>query len=123
MLADPAYDSRPYQHHAYVKRGEYADQLAAWRERFPAERTLVIPYERFFADPAAGYAEVLRFLGLPDPESPPEFRAYNARRVTGMADATRARLRAHFAVPNRRLEEFLGMRMGWPEAEHEQVES
>ena len=42
MLADPAYDSRAYQHHAYVTRGEYADQLTAWRERFPAERMLVI---------------------------------------------------------------------------------
>jgi LPS sulfotransferase NodH len=122
MLADPGYDSRAYQHHAYVKRGEYADQLVAWRERFPAERTLVICYERFFADPRAGYAEVLRFLGLPDPTKPPEFRAYNARRATGMADETRARLRAHFAAPNRRLEELLGMSMGWPEAEHEQVE-
>ena len=122
MLADPGYDSHPYQHHAYVTRGEYADQLTAWRERFPAERMLVIGYERFFADPRAGYSEVLRFLGLPDPARPPDFKAYNARPASGMADETRARLRAHFAEPNRRLEEFLGMRMGWPEAEHEQVE-
>ena len=81
----------------------------------------MICYERFFADPKEGYAEVLRFLGLPDPGSPPEFRAYNARRVTDMADETRARLWVHLPPPNRRLEEFLGMSMGWPEAEHEQV--
>ncbi len=31
----------------------------------------------------------------------------------GMADETRARLRAHFAEPNRRLEEYLGTEMGW----------
>ncbi len=78
MLADPAYASRAMQHHAYVARGEYVDQLTAWRERFPAERTLVISYERFFADPETGYAEVLRFLGLPDAASPPRFKAYNA---------------------------------------------
>jgi hypothetical protein len=122
MLADPAYDSRAYQHHSYVARGEYAGQLAAWRERFPAERILVICYERFFADPQAGYAEVLRFLGLPDPVRAPDFKAYNARPAGGMADETRARLRAHFAEPNRRLEELLGMGMGWASAEHEQVE-
>ncbi len=122
MLADPGYSSRAMQHHAYVARGEYADQLAVWRERFPAERTLVICYERFFADPEAGYREVLRFLGLPDPAGPPRFKAYNARPAGGMADETRARLRAHFAEPNRRLEEYLGTEMGWPSGEHDRAE-
>lgn len=122
MLADPGYESSAYQHHSYLARGEYADQLTAWRERFPAERLLVICTERFFADPRAGYVETLRFLGLPDPGRMPEFKAYNARPATGMADETRARLRTHFAAPNRRLEELLGMGMGWPSAEHEQVE-
>ena len=31
----------------------------------------------------------------------------------GMGEETRARLQAHFAEPNRRLEEYLGMGMGW----------
>ncbi len=35
----------------------------------------------------------------------------------GMADETRARLRAHFAEPNRRLEEYLGTGMGWASRE------
>ena len=115
MLADPGYSSYPLQHHSYVARGEYADQLAAWRAHFPAGRIHVIRAERFFAEPADEYAQVLRFLGLPDPARPPEFRAYNARPAAGMAAETRARLRAHFAEPTRRLEEDLGMRMGWPE--------
>jgi hypothetical protein len=122
MLADPGYSSRAMQHHAYVARGEYADQLAAWRERFPAERTLVISYERFFADPEAGYREVLRFLGLPEAASPPRFKAYNARPAGGMAEETRARLRAHFAEPNRRLEEYLGTEMGWASGDHDRAE-
>ena len=122
QLADPAYASRAMQHHAYVARGEYADQLTAWRERFPAERTLVISYERFFADPETGYAEVLRFLGLPDAASPPRFKAYNARPAGGMAEETRARLRAHFAEPNRRLEEYLGTEMGWASGAQQRAE-
>ena len=121
MLADPAYDSRAMQHHAYVTRGEYVDQLMAWRERFPAERTLVICYERFFADPKAGYSEVLRFLGLPEPASPPQFKAYNARPSAGMGEETRARLEAHYAEPNRRLEEYLGMGMGWASADQDRA--
>jgi len=81
----------------------------------------VLSYERFFADPAAGYAEVLRFLGLPDADRPPRFKAYNARPSAGMGEETRARLVAHFAEPNRRLEEYLGMGMGWPSAEQDRV--
>jgi Sulfotransferase domain len=122
MLADPAYDSAELQHHSYMARGEYVDQLIAWRGRYPAEQVLVICAERFFAEPAAVYAEVLRFLGLPDPADPPRFKAYNARPSKGMADETRARLRAHFAEPNRRLEEHLRMGMGWPSGEQERVE-
>jgi LPS sulfotransferase NodH len=119
MVADPGYDSRAMQHHAYLARGVYVDQIQAWRERYPADQMLVLSYERFFADPQAGYAEVLRFLGLPDPPDPPEFRAYNARPAAGMAEETRARLRAYFAEPNRRLEDYLGMGMGWPSTERD----
>jgi sulfotransferase family protein len=122
MLADPAYASRAVQHHAYVARGEYVDQLAAWREHFPAEQMHVICAERFFADPAGVYAGVLRFLGLPDPPKAPGFKAYNARPAAGMAAETRERLEAHYAEPNRRLEEFLGMRMDWASGARDRAE-
>jgi hypothetical protein len=39
-----------------------------------------------------------------------------------MAAETRERLEAHYAEPNRRLEEFLGMRMGWPAGERDRAE-
>lgn len=122
MLAHPSYSSFELQHHSYMARGEYVDQLIAWREHYPEEQVLVIGAERFFADPAATYTEVLRFLGLPDPPTTPSFKAYNARPTKGMADETRARLVAHFAGPTRRLEEYLGTTMGWASEEHERVE-
>jgi Sulfotransferase domain len=121
MLADPGYDSHELQHHSYLARGEYVDQVVAWREHFPEEQVLVICAERFFAEPAATYADVLRFLGLPHPPETPSFKAYNARPSKGMSAETRARLRAHFAEPNRRLEEYLGTTMGWASEEHERV--
>ena len=62
------------------------------------------------------------FLGLPDPPETPRFTAYNARPSKGMEQETRSRLVAHFAEPNRRLEEYLGITMGWASEEHEQVE-
>ena len=113
MLADAGYDSRALQHHAYVARGEYASQLEAWRERFAPEQIHVVIAEEFFADPAAAYAGVLEFLGLDMPPRPPQFKAFNARPAGGMAAETRERLAAHFAEPNRRLEEMLGRALDW----------
>jgi len=113
MLADPGYDSRAMQHHAYVARGEYAPQLEAWRSRFDPDQLHVIQAEEFFAEPAAVYGRVLEFLGLDMPARPPQFKAHNARPAGGMLPETRARLAEHFAEPNRRLEELLGRRRGW----------
>jgi len=113
MLADPGYDSRAMQHHAYVARGEYAPQLEAWRSRFDPDQLHVIQAEEFFAEPAAVYGRVLEFLGLDMPARPPQFKAHNARPAGGMLPETRARLAEHFAEPNRRLEELLGRRLGW----------
>jgi hypothetical protein len=39
-----------------------------------------------------------------------------------MAADTRERLEQHYSEPNRRLEEFLGMRMGWPAGERDRAE-
>jgi len=113
MLADPEYDSRGLQHHAYAARGEYASQLEAWRERFAPEQIHVIVAEEFFADPASAYGRVLEFLGLDMPPRPPQFKAFNARPAGGMAPETRERLAARFSEPNRRLEELLGRRLDW----------
>ncbi len=113
MLADPGYDSRALQHHAYAARGEYAPQLEAWRARFDPAQIHAIVAEEFFADPAAAYRGVLDFLGLPMPPRPPQFKAFNARPAGGMAAETRERLAARFAEPNRRLEKLLGRRLAW----------
>ena len=54
-----------HRHHAYRRRGQYAEQLHRLREHFPAERIHVIESEAFFEQPEATYAGVLDFLGLP----------------------------------------------------------
>ena len=113
MLADPGYDSPAMQHHAYAARGEYAPQLEAWRARFDPGQLHIVIAEEFFSEPAAAYRGVLEFLGLEMPQRPPQFKAHNARPAGGMAAATRDRLAAHFAEPNRRLEELLGRRLEW----------
>jgi hypothetical protein len=112
MREDPRYRSFAHQHHSYLARGEYAEQLAAWREHFRPERLLVLGSEQFFARPNECLARVLSFLEL-SPHAPPAYRAYNARSYAAMRPGTRARLARHYAAHNQRLYAMLGVDYGW----------
>jgi hypothetical protein len=112
MLADPSYNSFSYQHHTYLARGRYADQLEVWYSLFPKEQILVLRSEDLFADPDRTYREALAFLGVP-PVSLATYEAFNPRRYGEMNEATRQRLVEYFAKPNRRLYELLGVDFGW----------
>ncbi len=112
MIERPGYQSYSHQHHSYVARGMYLDQLTAWERELPAERMLVLQTERFSADPAVGMHEVFEFLGL-DPVLKDDYKKYNARPYADMNPATRERLAVTFDEPNRRLYEHLGTDFGW----------
>jgi hypothetical protein len=112
ILADPTYHSFAHEHHSYLAQGRYLDMLPRWRERFPPERLLILPSEQLYADPQAMLDRVLAFLGLP-PWELRDPRAYNYHPADELAEGTRRRLAAGFSEHNRRLAEFLGMRLGW----------
>jgi hypothetical protein len=50
----------------YSEHVDYVEQLRRYRDRFGAERMLVLIYDEFRADNAAALAQVLRFLGVDD---------------------------------------------------------
>lgn len=112
IVREPGYHSFDHQHHSYLARGRYIEQLQRWDRFFRRERILVVRSEDFFADPAGAYASVLAFLGLPA-WTPGRFPPHNAGRYDGMGPRTRDRLREHFAEPNRRLADRLGRDLGW----------
>jgi hypothetical protein len=112
MLADHSYNSYSHQHHSYMSRGEYAEQLERWFAVFPRERFLIIETGRFFKDPETGFGDVQRFLGIPV-QRRREFTAYNKSSRTPLDDAVIERLRRHFVPHNRRLYELLGEDFGW----------
>jgi hypothetical protein len=114
MEADPGYHSFALQHYSYVRRGMYADQLKRWFALVPREHMLVVRSEDFYADPAAVYRDVVRFLDMP-PHEPDVGDPRNALRYGAMEPDVRQRLRTAFAGPNRELERLLGRPMGWPE--------
>jgi hypothetical protein len=55
-----------------IWRGMYATQLEWLQDLYPAERILVLQYERCAADPAGQLARTFAFLGLAPHELPPE---------------------------------------------------
>lgn len=53
-----------FQHHSYVRRGLYAEQLERWYKLFPKENIKLLRAEDFFADPYKITAQTIDFLGL-----------------------------------------------------------
>jgi hypothetical protein len=112
MLAEPLYNSYSHQHHSYMARGRYDEQLARWRALFPPEQLLVVTSERFFGEPERTFRQVLDFLELPA-FTPDAFEVHNAHDYRQMGAEVRQRLLDHYREPNRRLYETLGEDLGW----------
>jgi Sulfotransferase domain len=112
MLAEPLYNSFAHQHHSYVARGRYAEQLDRWRSRFADEQLLVLSSGRFFAEPGRWFGRVLDFLELPA-FTPGAFDRHNAYRYREMDPRVRGWLVDHYREPNRELYESLGDDFGW----------
>ncbi|GAA0814643.1 sulfotransferase domain-containing protein [Spirilliplanes yamanashiensis] len=112
LIADPGYVSEPYDWWTYRARGRYLEHLTPWLDRFDAGQLLVLASETLYREPAATYAEVLRFLDLP-PHAPAAFEVHNGRRSSAMDPAIRAELSAYFAPHNAALQDRLGMTFDW----------
>jgi len=111
-LRDPVATSHAHRHHSYVDRGQYVEQVRRLHDAFGADRVHVVWSEDFYEDPEPAYAGLLGFLGL-EPWQPPAFERWNARPRSPMAEATRARLEAHFRPYDDALTELLGQVPSW----------
>jgi hypothetical protein len=112
LVADPTYFSEPYDWYTYRARGRYLEHLEPWLARFDREQLLFLPSETLYREPAATYARVLEFLGLP-PHQLDRFEVFNDRRSSAMDPAIRAELTAYFAPHNDALAARLGMTFDW----------
>ncbi|WP_137119921.1 sulfotransferase domain-containing protein [Segeticoccus rhizosphaerae] len=113
MRRDPTYESFTHRHHAYRRRGDYADQLERILQLFPREQLHIMYSERFFEQPGQEFAALGAFLGLGS-VSPQRFDRYNARpAVQDMSASARARLADHFRQANERLAELLHETPPW----------
>jgi hypothetical protein len=112
IAADPGYFSYSHQHHSYLARGEYVQQLERLERHFGRDRLHVVDSGDFFADPEAVYDGVLAFLGLPN-RGYPAFKRRNARPRAPMSDAVRTSLEEHYRSYDERLAAWLGHEPSW----------
>lgn len=116
LVQESGYRSLAHQHHSYVARGLYLQQLRRWEEAFAADRIHCLLFEELLAHPARVLAGLLSFLGLPpaDLGDLPHLNATEgARQAPGAEGAVLAGLRDRFRGPNEALAVHLGRRLPW----------
>jgi len=112
ILNDPRYRSFSHQHHSYLSRSRYAEQLERWFRHVDRDRFLILSAEDLFEDPRTVVVETQRFLGL-EPRLPSDLTARNARLYAPISDSLRNRLHSEFEPHNRKLYELVGRDFGW----------
>jgi hypothetical protein len=112
IVSQPGYLSHSHQHHAYLTRGLYADQLERLAQFVGRDRVHVVDSGRFFTDPEPVYDGVLEFLGLRR-HGYPVFERHNARPRSPMPETLRATLNEHFLAADERLTGWLGQPPSW----------
>jgi hypothetical protein len=112
IVSEPGYLSHSHQHHAYLTRGQYIEQLTRLEKLFGRDRIHVVDSGDFFTTPEPVYDGVLDFLGL-KPAPYPEFEQHNARPRTPISDELSARLAEHFAPYDEQLTPWLPAPPSW----------
>lgn len=100
-----------HQHHAYVQRGEYIDQLLRVEATLGREKMLVIDSQDFWSAPESLWPSIQSFLQLPD--RPVLFERHNARSRAPMPDDVRRELNTHFEPFDERLATWWGQIPSW----------
>ena len=119
IMSDERYYSYAHENFSYMTQGHYLEPLRRWLENYPREQVHVELSERLSADPQAAYDRVLRFLGLP-PHELRDPRPRNAIPSEPLDPGIRRELSARMAPENDRLEEFLGVELGWDRGDERQ---
>jgi hypothetical protein len=112
IRADPAYQSFHHQHHAYRRRGHYAEQLTALFDRVGRDRVFVVETDDLFATDGKAWAQLLDHLGLARWE-PGALPRTNARPSGALDAGLRADLSAYFAPHDDTLADLLGYVPSW----------
>jgi hypothetical protein len=117
IAAAPGYLSHSHQHHAYLARGRYVEQLDRLGRMFGRDRIHVVDSGDFFGKPEPVYDSVLDFLGLagagPAERGYPAFERHNARPRSPIPESLGAELDEYFMPFDEQLTSWLGRVPSW----------
>jgi predicted metal-dependent hydrolase len=112
IYREPTYRSFSHQHHSYLSRSKYVEQLARWLDCFNRRQVLILRAEDLLRDPVSVVAESQSFLEV-EVIRPHNAKVRNARSYEQIDDSVRARLKAEFAPYNKRLYALIDRDLGW----------
>ena len=112
IIKNHNYNSFNHQHHSYLSRGIYVDQLKVWFNLFGKSKVLVICSDFFYQNPSQVLKQVSDFLNLPYVEIDC-YQKYNASSYSALKPDTRQSLINFFKPHNQRLYEYLGEKFDW----------
>jgi hypothetical protein len=112
LLDDPLAYSFEHQHHAYLARSRYVDQVRRLLDTFGADRVLVMDAEALFADPRGEFGRLCRWLDI-DPPANVESEQWNAAPRDPLSPERRAELSDYFAPYDEALSALLGRPLSW----------
>ena len=105
-------NGRNYPHRAYLKSGEYLDQIKNWKKFYPKENFMFIKSEDFNKNPSIVYQRVLNFLGL-EPFELEIYEKIRKREYEKMDLETRIKLKKYFEPLNKELYNYLNIDFEW----------
>ncbi|NMG58819.1 sulfotransferase [Geitlerinema sp. P-1104] len=109
---NPNYHSYAYQHHSYLTRGYYLQQLQCWWAHFPKPQLLILHSADLYQQPQATLNRMLTFLNLP--ELPlTDFPTLNSGNYSHVSESIQQQLRERFRPHNQRLFAALNQNWGW----------
>lgn len=106
LLADDSYVSKAHIHHAYLSRGQYAEQVERYFSLFGRDNVLVLDSAALSSDPESTVRKATDFLGLP-PMAGVDYPLYNKREYDPVDPAIRAKYGPVFEESNAKLREML----------------
>ncbi len=114
LRADPAHRATDFLRFSYVMRSRYGEQLARWREHFPAASFHILDFDAFRTDPTVEWTALLDFVGL-EQWCPPDFTNWSTQTNAGGAEdsAIRSRIAAALGDDPCRFSELSGRSFDW----------
>jgi hypothetical protein len=104
--------STAHEYFSYLARGRYAEQIERWLAHYPREQLLVLRFEDLHRGALDVLNRALAFVDLP-PLAHARLEPRNTRSYPPLDARTAQRLRQYFEPHNDRLEQLLGVRLGW----------